>query len=128
MNKKGFTLVELLATLTILVLMSLVVGVNITSIMESTDDMEETSRNEQIAKAACVFVDSSANTNNKCKVQQETPCTDIKVVDLTSAGLLGNDIRKLNVEGSLTGEIKVCYKNNEKICEYGCTGAECECQ
>ena len=126
MNKKGFTLVELLATLTILVLMSLIVGVNITSIMESTDDMEDTSRKEKIANAACVFVDSSVNTN-LCKTQQTTSCTDIKVTDLTSAGLLGNDIRKLISEGSIpNNKIKVCYKNNEKICEYDCT-EDCEC-
>lgn len=58
MNKKGFTLVELLATIAILVLMSVIIGVNITSILRTTKKNEEDFNKEQIEKAACVYVDS----------------------------------------------------------------------
>lgn len=61
-NKKGFTLVELMATLGILVLMGTIIGVNIVSILRSTEDLNKNNAKELIEEAACVFVDSSLAT------------------------------------------------------------------
>ena len=128
MNKKGFTLVELLATLTILVLMSVIIGVNITSILKSTEDTEEEFDKEQIEKAACVYVDSTKNANNDCtntSAYSSTSCTNINVNKLVGAGLLGNDY----VVDDTTTPIKICYSGGEKFCEYKCNSAKetCHC-
>lgn len=111
MNKKGFTLVELLATISILVLMSVIIGVNITSILRSTEDTQENFDKEQIEKAACVYVDSSLN-ENKCSAKSGS-CSEITVNDLISGGLLDDSYSDL---GSKT--IKITWENNEKICSY----------
>ena len=87
MNKKGFTLVELLATIAILVLMSVIIGVNITSILRSTEKQNDDFDKKQIEKAACVYVDSTLNTSNKCGTKSGT-CIDVTVNDLMLSGLL----------------------------------------
>ena len=91
MNKKGFTLVELLATIAILVLMSVIIGVNITSILRSTEKQNDDFDKKQIEKAACVYVDSSENLGedraNKCS-DRTKECTEVTVKDLIESGLL----------------------------------------
>ena len=111
MNKKGFTLVELLATIAILVLMSVIIGVNITSILRSTEDTQENFDKEQIEKAACVYVDSSLNTN-KCSSKSET-CYEVKVNDLILSGLL-DDIYESIKDNSIT----INWNDGEKTCTY----------
>lgn len=41
MNKKGFTLIELMVTVGLLALMGVIIGVNITSILKSTQKMKK---------------------------------------------------------------------------------------
>ena len=120
MNKNGFTLIELLATITILVLMSVIIGVNITSILKGTEENEEKFDKEQIEKAACVYVDSTVNENEYCK-NTSTTCTSIKVYNLYTAGLISDEKYQTD-----TRSVKVCYKGNEKICEFECT-ENCKC-
>ena len=59
LNKKGFTLTELLATIGILVIMSLLIGVNLNSILKSTQKKNDDEEKIRIQKAACVYVDST---------------------------------------------------------------------
>lgn len=104
MNKKGFTLVELLATIGILVIMSLIIGVNITSILKSTETNEEEFNKKQIEKAACVYVDSE----ELCK-----DCNDkVTVSNLIDSGLLDDSYN------SERGTISVTRTDGEKKCTY----------
>lgn len=110
MNKKGFTLIELMVTVGLLALMGVIIGVNITSILKSTQKNEEDFDKETTEKAACVYVDSSAN-NKKC-LNRTKPCTEISIKDLTDSGLL--DERFI----SKTGTITISWNDGEKICTY----------
>ena len=126
MNKKGFTLTELLVTIGILAIMSLVVGVNMTSILRSTDKKEEKFNVEQIEKAACVFASSSVRTlehpdlddDSKHYTKDYTNCDTsectIKVADLELAGLISKDMSKDRKDKTVT----VSYTDNQKKCTY----------
>lgn len=107
MNKKGFTLVELMATIGLLAIMSLVIGVNITSILKSTKQNEEEFNKEQIEKAACVYYssDSSEGLN-------KNGSTNITVEDLIKSGLLDETYKNEN------GKIIITFNDNEKKCSY----------
>lgn len=106
MNKKGFTLVELMATIGLLAIMSLVIGVNITSILKSTKRNEEDFNKEQIEKAACVYYSSEELNPNGSK--------EITVENLIESGLLDETYR--NENGKIT--INVDDNDNEKKCIY----------
>lgn len=106
MNKKGFTLVELLATIAILVLMSVIIGVNITSILRSTEKNEEEFDKKQIEKAACVYVDS----DELCLTKN---CDNNVTIDvLIKSGLLDEeiygDIRNKKINVTRTDGLKEC--------------------
>ena len=105
MNKKGFTLVELLATISILVLLSLVIGVNITSILRSTEKSNDDFEKEQIEKAACVYT----NSETLCPSKNCSP----DVQTLINNGLLDEKTYK-DKRGSISiqnvdGETKCIY-------------------
>lgn len=107
MSKKGFTLVELMATIGILAIMSLVIGVNITSILKSTKQNEEDFDKEQIEKAACVYYSSeNLNRNNSTNV-------NVTVKDLIDSGLLDKSYSKYSEK-----YINIYIEDNEKICKY----------
>lgn len=107
MNKKGFTLVELMATIGLLAIMSLVIGVNITSILKSTKQNEEKFNKEQIEKAACVYYSSEELNQNPSGSQE------IFVKDLIESGLLDETYR--NVENR---KVTINVNDNEKKCIY----------
>lgn len=102
MNKKGFTLVELMATIGLLAIMSLVIGVNITSILKSTKQNEEEFNKEQIEKAACVYYSSEELNSGE----------EITVGKLIDSGLLDETYRNAN------GKITITFNDNEKKCSY----------
>ena len=104
MNKKGFTLVELMATIGLLAIMSLVIGVNITSILKNTKQREEDFNKEQIEKAACVYYSSEELNKNGS--------TNITVENLIESGLLDETYRNEN------GKITVTVNDDEKKCIY----------
>lgn len=105
MNKKGFTLVELMATIGLLAIMSLVIGVNITSILKTTKQREEDFNKEQIKKAACVYYSSEELNPNGS--------TNITVENLIESGLLDETYR--NENGKITVYVT---DDNEKKCIY----------
>ena len=107
MNKKGFTLVELLATIAILVLMSVIIGVNITSILRSTEKQNDDFDKKQIEKAACVYVDS----DELCPAKD---CdSNVTIKKLIEKGLLDEEVYK-----DKTGTITVTRNNGLKECTY----------
>ena len=106
MNKKGFTLVELMATIGLLAIMSLVIGVNITSILKSTKQNEEEFNKEQIEKAACVYYSSEGLNKNP------SGPTNITVKNLIESGLLDETYKNEN------GKITITFNDNEKKCSY----------
>ena len=95
--------------------MGLIIGVNITSILKSTEDNEKEFDKEQIEKAACVFADSEVRDEVGFIGCGGSPCT-VRVPILVSSGLLGNEYagEKYNSKS-----VTITYKNDgEKVCKY----------
>lgn len=107
MNKKGFTLIELMVTVGLLALMGVIIGVNITSILRSTEKQNDDFDKKQIEKAACVYVDS----DELCPAKD---CdSSVTINKLIEKGLLDEEVYK-----DKTGTITVTRNNGLKECTY----------
>lgn len=109
MNKKGFTLVELLCTITIMGFIATMVSVNIVNIFEEKEKASEISKNSIVTEAACLYIDLDENKSLKenCKAYN----CDITTEQLIKRGLLNeSDVDNPEV-------INITYHNNEKICQ-----------
>lgn len=107
MNKKGFTLVELLSCITIMALIATLASVNIVKIFDNKENIADTNIESIVTASACVYVELDKNAllkeeclNNGCEINSEI---------LVKAGLLNDDIDKNYI-------IKIYKDNNEKKC------------
>lgn len=123
MNKKGFTLVELLA---VLVLISLLMGLAIPGINRISNNMKKNSYNQKIK-----LIESAAELwgqDNKTRLQttkcnidnNEVPCYKIKIEELLSENYIDSD----NNSGKYANpkndkDMKECivfvYKQNKRV-------------
>lgn len=107
-NKKGFTLVELLSTITIMTLVVTIASINIVKIFDNKKEEEEQTTKEVIEEAACVYIELDKN-----KVLKESCLTNgcfINTNTLIQEGLLNEkDVDKQKV-------IHIRKENNEKKC------------
>lgn len=123
MNKKGFTLVELLA---VLVLISLLMGLAIPGINRISNNMKKKSYNQKIK-----LIESAAELwgqDNKTRLQttkcnidnNEVPCYKIKIEELLSENYIDSD----NNSGKYANpkndkDMKECivfvYKQNKRV-------------
>ena len=106
MNKKGFTLVELLASLAIMSIIATVLTLNITGIFKKKEQALNENRQNLIITAANVYLELNQNTNlnENCKLKG---CT-ISVSTLIKEGLLNEE----DVNNSQV--INIYYENNEQ--------------
>ena len=105
MNKKGFSLVEIIVVITLLAIVSTIIIVNMIGIHETTIKVDIKKYKEKISSAACQYVDRGYNlvlsTNSDCS---------------TDARLTTRDSCKNNAEGCF-----VCLKT---LIEEGSTPIE----
>ena len=111
MNKKGFTLVELLATITIIGIVVTMVSINISKAFEVPSDNQEIK--SILEEAACVYVELDENKDLKEKCLS-TSCL-ITSSDLIKAKLIyPEDVKKEEViEVKLIDKKKVCTLKEE---------------
>ena len=72
MNNKGFTLVEIIAVISLLALLSVVIIVNMNGVQESNNENEIKKFKDRITSAGCQYIDKGSNlklsTNSNCSV------------------------------------------------------------
>ena len=108
MNKKGFTLVELLSSLTIMTLIATIASINIIKIFDNKEQVAEESKKNIITTAACVYIEleKNHNLNEVCLI---SGC-NISTNTLINEGLINeHDVDKEEV-------IHIYKENNEKKC------------
>lgn len=108
-GKRGFTLVELLAAITIMSAIATMVSINVVKIFEEKDKARENSKTNVIETSACVYIKLDKNKELKeiCKTKG---CT-ITANELIAQGLLDEkDVDKNQV-------IHIYYDKNEMICK-----------
>lgn len=89
MNKKGYTLIELIAVVVIIAMVAIIIVVNFDKILGKSDDKKVSAFESDLEKAACVYVDLKENNVFKSSCYPNT-CT-VTVASLISSGLVKDD-------------------------------------
>ena len=108
MNKKGFTLVELLSSITILGLIATITSINIVKIFDNKKEFQDNTKDSIITTAACVYIELDENKDLKEKCLS-TGC-EINTDTLIKSGLLNKE----DVDNPKV--INISKKNNVKTC------------
>lgn len=125
MNKKGFTLVELVITIGLLGLLGMVIVSNMSGLLNKQQDKQYASFKESLTKAACSYIHLNAakdeeNPNKSLKstcISKKT-CS-VTVGRLVEQGLISDEdlIDPRNKERlSNSTPILITYQNNEFTC------------
>lgn len=111
MNKKGFTLVEILIVIAILAAISVTVGINMMNIKGQEKDKEYNTYIKNIENAGCLYVEINNISTN----------TFVNIDTLINAGLLRKDVinpknnKKIQEDSEIKG-VNISWDKNEKKC------------
>ena len=108
MDKKGFTLIEVLSSITIMTIIATMVCINIEKTFSNSNTEKENNNKEIIESAACVYIELNKNKELKNKCYQYG--CDINTDSLIKEGLIDKEI--VNNFPIIHIEIN----NNEKKC------------
>jgi len=119
-KKNGFTLIELIVTIGLMVLMGVMVANNLTSLFSRREDENVTDFQNLLQDAACIYIDlSDPQIKSKKATCKSSGCTVTTAV-LIENGLLDekeiNPLTKEPIQGS--EQIRIAYPNGEKTCTY----------
>lgn len=120
MKKNGFTLIELIITIGLMVLIGVLVANNLTSLFSRQEDISINDFKTEIEEAACVYIDLSDPTIKSKKAECKSRGCTITIGSLIQNGLLDenriNPMTKEKISGSDT--VRISYPNGEKTCIY----------
>lgn len=116
-NNKGFTLIELIATIGIMLLIGLVIINNMSGILSKQQDQEYESFKKKLEDGACIYVELDQELRDKCKTNG---CT-IAVQDLIENGYIEDNLKdpstgKLIISNPGNYEVNVRWDNYIKTC------------
>ena len=119
-NKKGFTLVELIATITIMVLIGLVIANNMTGILSKQNDENYNSFKKELEDGACVYVETKWDSSKRNTCKQANNCS-VSVDELIFGGLIAEDLKDPNTGEEIRNNkdkyrINVRWVDNVKTC------------
>lgn len=118
-NNKGFTLIELIATIGIMILIGIVIANNMTGILSKQHDEEYNRFIKELEDGACMYVETVFNNEerNNCK---NYGCT-ISVDSLIERGYIEETLKDPNTGDVVTKnkekyKVNVHWENNVKTC------------
>lgn len=117
MNNKGFTLTELLVTLTLIVILALIVSNNVISVTKKQETDRIRSFNNSIEKAACLYADLTDISDTCIYGNCVVTINDLISEGLLDANLKNPDGEKVSTQGLETVFIKHGV-DGEKECIY----------
>lgn len=110
MNKKGFTLVELLAVIVVLAILSTLTILTVNSILSSSQDTLSERQKEEIEKAAELYYLKQGNL-------EENTCVNIST--LLSLGYLnGEKVLDPKTDEEMIGSVSITYNSNHYTYKY----------
>jgi len=105
MNKKGFTLIELIITIALIGFVGVVLSVNMVKVINNQKEEEEAKAVELIEEAGCAYASlSTSNCDSGCTISGET---------LVDNGLIDEKISNTIVADY---SVSITYQNGERIC------------
>lgn len=112
MNNKGFTLVELLVTITLIAAVSVTIGLSVSGLLNRNSEKEWKDYKDKIAKAACTYAEIKENKTN----------AEVTIETLINEGYLKKNIKNPKTGKAITEYtdhiIEINWVNNERNCEY----------
>ena len=109
MNKHGFTLIEILVSITLMALIATAASVNLINVLNAKNKTNEGNKDKIITTAACLYIELAKN--EELKEQCLTTGCSISTTTLINEGLLNDeDVDKTKV-------INISKENNTKICK-----------
>lgn len=113
MKKNGFTLIELIAAITIMIIISVIVTVNLSKISKNNETKRYNEFKQQVADAACIYID--LGRNRTLKESCYSNCT-VSVSTLVSEGLISSDLINPKTEEAVDQSLTVSVSwNNEGV-------------
>lgn len=120
MNKKGFTLTELILTIGLLAVIGLVIVTNMSGLLEKNKEDNYQNFVKAIEEAACTYIElKTARTYLNIDECKTTGCI-IKVEKLVQEGLLAEEetISPKTNQSVTSKEVKITYPNKKKTCKF----------
>lgn len=112
MNKKGFTLVELLGTIVIIALISILIVPRIVNWYSNSTDSYEELNEELIIEAARIYIDEHPNDAESLKNGTVT-VQYISMTQMINYGCLDeNNVKKISKENLESARVRVSYNGN----------------
>ena len=112
MKDKGFTLIELIVTITLIVIISVTVGVSITGMLDRQEEKDTEDYVNQIQDAACVYAEINDISSNDT----------VSIGELIAAGLLDSSLKNPSNDNPITSynndRVSITWDNGEKTCTY----------
>ena len=116
-NKKGFTLIELITTIGLMILVGLVIVTNMSGILSKQNDEEYENFKKKIQDSACIYVETRWSTTKRNTCKTGNNCT-ITLNELITAGLIEDNLKDPNTGNVIDKNktVSVKWVNNEKTC------------
>lgn len=120
MNKKGFTLIELIITIAIMALIGIVISTNMLGLFSKQEDKEYEEFVNKIEDAACVYVETEFTSTERTNCRNHG-CI-ITMDNLIYSGYISEDLKDPNTGDKIINDldryqVKVNWVNNVKTCE-----------
>ena len=114
MKNKGFTLIELIVTITLIAIISVTIGVSVSGMLGRQDEKDAEDMKATIESAACVYVEVNNIIGN----------TSVSLDELVKEGLLDKDLTNPLDNTTLSGSVDITWDNGEKTCTYKFPGLD----
>jgi prepilin-type N-terminal cleavage/methylation domain-containing protein len=117
MKNKGFTLIELIVTIGILVAIGLVISTNILGLFSQSEDNEYEEFVNRLNEAACMYVETSWDSTKRASCKTSNNCS-VTINELISKGYIDDDEKNPSTGEIVSGSVQVKWVNNEKTCTW----------
>lgn len=119
-NKNGFTLIELIVTIGIMILIGLVIVNNMAGFLSKKNDREYESFKQKLEESACIYVETVFTSNERSNCRNHG-CS-ISVDSLIQRGYIEDTLKDPNTGELITNnknkyKINVRWENNVKTCK-----------
>ena len=116
-NNKGFTIIELIATIGIMVLIGVVIMNNMTGILSKQHDEEYARFKRELEDGACVYVEVAFTKEERLACKNSSVGCDVGVDALIKKGYIADDLKDPMTE-ELVVNNKEKYKVNVRWVDY----------
>ncbi len=119
MRTPGYTLIEVVITITIMAMISIVIGTNMLGLFTEEEDKSIDSFYQRITNAGCMYVETKFSKEERDNCRRRG-CT-ITVDNLIQSGIIGEDEKdpstdELIINNKNKYKVNVKWVNNEKTC------------